>query len=592
MADTNALPAPVTYTSDGVVYGHEPHTDRSASTLSQPAPWFIQWATGNQGVEQGPYVNEFTALSYIILYSCVNLIAGAIAALPLITYQRNKRGRSRAIDLDIYHILHDEFNPRMSSSVARETMTAHLLTWGNEYAQIVRNKSGSKVLEIQPLGPDIVDPRVDDRRGVVYDVYDRRSNEVLATLDAKDMIHVPGLGFDGLVGYSPVRIAKTAIRAGMSQDREAERFITRGIRPPGAIKFRDGKKFKDDAEAAKFRNGFRKLHSGEEGALNIMVLEDGADWMALGIDPESAQLLQSRKFSRGEISGLYRVPPHLVGDVDKVTSWGTGIAEQVDGFVKFTLLPWLEKKEQEYNRKLFSGSKEVYCEHLLEGLERASLDKRTAALFTQFQCGAVSRDEWRAIENRNPAPGGDVWFYPLNLGRTDEDGCDIPPPSGDNPTDAEPISPPPPSEPAKKPIVDEADDEKNAKVAAGLRQAIVAAFGRSLRKESEQAKRAANKPKEFQAWTDTFYAKHQAEVEEAIRPLLETWQAAFFANSDADWPTQCAAIHCETSRKELIEASGCSEVELPASVEKVTQRWLSTRLASLAAEFQTPQSMR
>lgn len=601
MADTNTMPAPVTYTSDGMVFGNDAPSERSASNLSSPEPWFIQWATGNQGLEQGPYVNEHTALNYLAVYSCVSLIAGAIAALPLVTYRQDGRKKTRATDLRVYSVLHDEFNPRMSSAVARETMTGHLLTWGNEYAQIIRNKSGSEVVQLQPLGPDIVEPRLNDRGDVVYDVFDRETRKKVATLDSEDMIHVPGMGFDGICGYSPIRVAKKAIRCGMAQDNEAERFITRGIRPPGAIKFPTGRKFKDQAEAEKFRAGFRKLHNSEDNSLNIMVLEDGASWEALGIDPESAQLLESRQFSRGEIAGLYRVPPHLVGDVNKVTSWGTGIAEQVDGFVKFTLLPWLVKKEMEKNRKLFGNSKDLYCKYTLEGLERANLANRTASLFTQFQCGAITQNEWREVEDRNPLPGGDVSFYPLNLGRVDSEGNDIPPPSaGDGETDAEPIPPPTSPAPDKKPILDDANDSEDprkssykAQLAKGLRGAIIAGVSRCLRKEAEQAKRAANKPNEFLAWADAFYAKHQTDVEESLRPLLEAWQAAFpvVMLTDSDWPTQCAANHCETSRLDLVQASDCKPSELVTAVEKVTERWLSSRLIKLTDEFQVSTSI-
>jgi HK97 family phage portal protein len=256
-----------------------------AATLSNPDPWFVRWATGNPGGETGPVVNEVTAFNYTAVYSCVSLIAGTIASLPLITYRRNKggRGKDRAKDLKVYGVLHTEFNPRMSSPVARETMTAHLLTWGNEYAQIVRNKSGSEVLQIQPLGPDVVDARVDDRtKAVVYDVYQRGTGEVIQTLPARDVIHVPALGFDGLCGYSPIRVARTGDPGGMAQDQAAERFVTRGIRPPGAIKFPAGKKFATDQQAIEFRERFKRIHATQNSDLNAIVLEDGADWVRSG----------------------------------------------------------------------------------------------------------------------------------------------------------------------------------------------------------------------------------------------------------------------------------------------------------------------
>jgi HK97 family phage portal protein len=571
----------------------DPAVAPQASTLSEPEPWFVQWATGNQGQAGGPYVNERTALTYLAVFSCVSLIAGTIAALPLITYRRNKRGRSRATDHDTYGILHDEFNPRMSSPVARETMTGHLLTWGNEYAQIVRNKSGSRVLEIQPLGPDVVDPQVRGGR-VEYDVYDRHTGKVMTTLRADEVIHVPALGFDGLVGYSPIRIAKTAIRAGMAQDRESERFITRGIRPPGAIKFPAGVKFKDEQAAIKFRDGFRKLHATEEGSLNIIVLEDGADWMQLGVDPESAQMLESRQFSRAEICGFYRVPPFLVGDMEKTTAWGTGIGEMVDGFIKFTLLQWLNKKEKEYNRKLFGVGKgaDTFCEHLVEGLERADIVKRTEAITKQILHGMLSPNEGREVENRNPYEGGDVWFYPLNVGRVDEDGNDIAPPAAAQPEPTPSPAQPPDAEPKPAPEPPKQPGAAAVRLANSLRKVIVAATGRCLRKEAEQARRAAQKPGEFVAWLDGFYAKHAEMLADAIRPPLEAWAAAFpHQAGDAEgWAENSAAMHCERSRRDLLAAAECKPAELSAAVERVAEKWLGERLAEVAVGFSCPTS--
>src|SRR5262249_31527758 len=155
-----------------------------------------------------------------------------------------------------------------------------------------------------------------------YEVYDRQTGQVIETLPRDEVLHVPGLSFDAMCGYSMVRVARHTIRTGVAQDREAERFITRGIRPPGAVKFPPGEK-----AALRFRDSFRRLHSSEEGSLNVIILEDGADWQSLGVDPESAQLLESRKFTALEICGIYHVPPHMVGLVEKTTGWGTGIEE-------------------------------------------------------------------------------------------------------------------------------------------------------------------------------------------------------------------------------------------------------------------------
>lgn len=555
------------------------HRGANASTLSNPQPWFVNWATGGEAAP-GPVVNEHTSLKYITVFSCVSLLAGVEASLPLITYRRGKsgRGKDRAFDLNVYGVLHDEFNPRTSSPVARETMMGHLLTWGNCYAQIVRNKSGSEVLQLSQLGPDVVTPRLTEGRKpeLVYDVYQRETRELIATLPATDMIHVPGLGFDGFVGYSPIRVAKSAIRAGMAQDQQAERFVTRGIRPPGAVKFDKGKKFANEQQAIEWRKRFNLIHSHEEADLNIVVLEDGADWVSLGIDPVDAQLLESREFSALQVCGLYRVPPHMVGLVSKSTSWGTGIGEQVDGFIKFTLLPWLTKKEKEFNRKLFGAGGDVFCEYLLEGLERADIQKRTEAMLKQLQSGVRSPNEWREMENLNPHPGGDVYFFPLNLGRVDSEGNDLPPPE----QAATQPKPPPASNPDA--------------LAATIRRNLAASLARCLRKEAERAKGWAKRPDQFIRSAEEFYADHRAMVEEHVRPPLETWQAAFPAVSGGavDWPSYLADLHCNRSVADLVAAAECQPTELLAAVERLTQRWLTERPAEVAANLQLPEVSR
>lgn len=548
--------------------GDGPGPAPQASTLSNPSPWFSNWSGGNPGGLPGPVVNEQTALTYLAVYSCVSLIAETIGTLPLVTYRRQGRGKDRARNAYEYGILADEWNPKMTSPVARETLTGHLLTWGNEYAQIVRNRSGSRVLQLNPLGPDCVDPRPDARGEIVYDVYQRGTRELIATLPAADMIHVPGLGFDGVSGYSPIRVARSAIRAGMAQDQEAENFINRGIRPPGAIKFPAGKKFPTEAAAIEFRDRFRRIHASRDSSQNILVLEDGTEWMQLGIDPESAQLLESRQYSGTQICGLYRVPPHMVGFVEKQTSWGTGIGEQVDGFVKFSLLRWLVKKDKEYSRKVFGAGSDLFCEHLLEGLERADIAKRTAALKEQVMAGIRSPNEWREIENLNPREGGDVWFYPLNMGRTDAAGEDIAPPT--------PPAPPAAPKPGPAPATPPANDQAAAK----LRAAIVAAAGRCLRKEAAEAAKAAARGGNFVAWVEEWYSRHADMVSEHCGPLADVW--ALTHGGAADYP----ARHVARSKADLLAAADGPAAGFVGRVERACEKWTGQRLADIAAEFQ------
>ena len=543
---------------------------QAASTLSHPEPWFVNWSSGNHSGDGPPVVNEVTMLNYLAVYSCVNLIAGSLSTVPLITYERNRGRRTieRASDTRIYRILHDEFNPRMSSVVARETMFGHLLTWGNCFAQIVWNKSRSEVVEINPLGPDVVEVRHDRQSMPVYDVYQRGDRtEPITTLPADEVIHVPAIGFDGICGYSQARIARNALRAGMATDRSAEQFATSGFKPPGVIEMPVGKKFASVQEGLKFIEDFRKIHMVKDSAGKVVVLQDGATWKQTGVDPASAKTLETQKFTRGQIAGMYKVPPHLIGDVDKATSWGTGIAEQVDGLIKFCFGPWGVKFEQELNRKLFKNAPGYYVEHLYAALERADIAKRMAAYKEAILIGGMSPNEMRAAENQNPRPGGNVYLLPLNYIRVDEAGDDIPPPAPAQPATA-PLPGPPQDPPA------------NGALRASLRKAAAAMTAKCLRKEGEQAKRAAKDPATFVAWIDEFFGKHTEMVADHLGHLEESWANAGFGK-----PPFGVVLHVERSRADLLAAADGPPAGFVSRVEKVAERWLSERLVEVAGNL-------
>lgn len=544
--------------------------------------WFTNWLSGNPGGLAGPVVNEQTALNYLTVYSCVSLIAGTISALPLVTYRKSgTAGRSRATDLRAYAVLHDEYNPDTSAPVGRETQTGHLLTWGNSYEQVIRNKSGTQVLALQNLPPDLTTPYRSKTGDLRYEVKDRSTGEVAADLPGADVIHVPALGFDGVLGYSPVRMARAAIRAGMAQDNEAERFITRGIRPPGAVKFPAGKKFPTEQAAMRWRDTFKRIHSTEDSSLNVVVLEDGADWVSIGLDPESAQLLESRKLSSKQVCGLYRVPPHLIGEVDAATSWGTGIAEQVDGFIKFALLPWVNKAEKERTRKMFGPSGDVYCKHLMEALERADILKRTQAITQQILHGYLMPNEAREIEDRNPAPGMDFFLYPLNMGRVDDDGNDIPPPTP-TPAPGAPAKPMPADDPEEP---DETPDDTELRSPTELpavwpvcRAWLAATCRRLLTREANALTAMAEKPATFLKRAGAFYDGHLKTAEAELAEVTAAWVGP----GCPGLPLTLAEDHVKRSKDDVLALCATNPPDLAAAVKELTDSWLVSRPAEVS----------
>jgi HK97 family phage portal protein len=525
------------------------------SNLKDPQQWFVNAVAGQTGTIN---VNEITALNCAAVYSCVSLIAATIASLPCKVYQRRSDGgQDEVTDDPANDFFQREYNPNTSAMTGREAEVGHLLTWGNSYTQIVRNRRGEN-LRLQPLGPDICEPHTDRNGDLYYEVWATDgATEPDATLRRDEVIHTPGLTFDSLVAMSPVQINKSLIRTGLAQDRTAERGANTGFKSPGAIKFPAGKKFKNAAEGTQFRDRFRQIHMKDGGDQEILILEDGSEWIELGMSPAAAHQLASRVYTRGEIAGIFKVPPHMIGDTEKTSSWGTGIEEQNIGFVTYCLLPWLRRLEQERNRKLFKRGSGLFCEHVLAGLLRGDMAKRSQALQILSRNGIITVNEWRRLEGMNPVAGGNVRFFPLNMGRIGEDGEIIPAP------------PAPP--PAKIPA---GPGSRIPAAASSVRKALAGAMSRCLRKESAEAVKASKEPSKFLAWIETFYAKHVEMVRDNCSPLVESLAHMAGIDQVPDY----AASHVTRSREDLLAASECKPAELATAVERVTTRWHTDRI--------------
>jgi HK97 family phage portal protein len=538
----------------------EPAASLGGSTLANPSPAFFSWATNRSPDDVGPAVNEWSAWNYTALYTALSLIAQTIACLPLKVFRRRADGGQDVVsDHPAANLLGVQFNANTASMTGRETQTGHLLSWGNSYTQIVRSRRG-ELLELNPLGPDIVTAETTDEGDLFYtvravDSKTRKQDDV--TLPREQVLHVPGFSFDSLVGISPIRVARDTIRGGLGQDRRAMRFVSKGFRKAGVIELPPGKKFKSKAEADEFRNGVAEVHNQSDAEDRPLILQDGAKWQETGVDPESAQLLESRMFSRGEIAGLYKIPPHLMGDMDKTTAWGTGIEELNIGFAVYCLVPILRRFEQELNRKLFRPDLDpeeagLFVEHSLDGLLRGDVLKRSQALEIKMRNGVISDNEWRRLEGMNPKPGGDMFMMPMNMTRLDEDGTNLDP----EPAGAD-VRTPPPTPPSGKAL-------------HALRKTLARGLARCLRKEAAEAVKLAKRPAEFVAGVEEFYSRHAAQV----RELYDTDLTAGFADR-----------HLSRSKGDLLTASECSAAELADRVAACVERWQTERVAELVADL-------
>lgn len=362
----------------------------------------------------GKPVNERTAMQTTAVYACVRILAEAVASLPLHVYEYQDDGGKKLVhDHPLYYLLHDEPNPEMTSFVFRETLMSHLLIWGNAYAQIIRDGAG-RVLGLYPLLPDKMEVQRDDK-GNIYYVYSRNSDENPMfkeygniKLKAEDVLHIPGLGFDGLIGYSPIAMAKNAVGMTLACEEYGASFFANGANPGGVLEHPGVLK-----DPSKVRESWNSVYRGVSNAHKIAVLEEGMKYQQIGIPPEEAQFLETRKFQINEIARLYRIPPHMVGDLDK--SSFSNIEQQSLEFVKYTLDPWVIRWEQSLQRSLLlPGEKGKYFIKLnVDGLLRGDYQSRMNGYAVGRQNGWFSANDIREMENMNPIldeEGGNLYL--------------------------------------------------------------------------------------------------------------------------------------------------------------------------------------
>ena len=378
------------------------------------------------GSTSGKVVTERSAMQMTAVYSCVRILAEAIAGLPLHLYRyRDDGGKEKAIDHPLYLLLHDEPNPEMSSFVFRETLMTHLLLWGNAYAQIIRNGKG-EVVALYPLMPNKMS--VDrDSDGHLYYTYQRSNEEALiaegtkVVLSPKDVLHIPGLGFDGLVGYSPIAMAKNAIGLAIATEEYGSKFFANGATPSGILEYPGTVK-----DPEKVRDSWTRGFSGSGNAHKVAVLEEGMKYTPISISPEQAQFLETRKFQINEIARIFRVPPHMVGDLDK--SSFSNIEQQSLEFVKYTLDPWVVRWEQSIQRTLLQDEEKprYFVKFNLEGLLRGDYQSRMNGYATARQNGWMSANDIRELENMDRIPaeeGGDLYLINGNMTKLKDAGA-------------------------------------------------------------------------------------------------------------------------------------------------------------------------
>lgn len=360
----------------------------------------------------GVDVSPISAMQSAVVFACVNVIAQDIASLPLVTYRRLANGgKERAYEHPLYTILHDQPNPEMTSYELRACLVGHQALWGNAYCEIER--SDARVNGLWPLRPDRMTVSRNASNDLVY-VYRLPDGEP-KVFRFEDIMHWRGLSSNGIIGYSPIQQAAESVGVDMATRSYGARFFGNDSRPGGVLKH-PGKLSQTGAE--RLKESWEGAHRGLTNSQRVAVLEEGVEWQTIGIPPEQAQFLETRKYTRTEIAALYRVAPHKIGDLERATF--SNIEEQNIDHWQSAIRPWLVQIEQALRRDLFqisAGKRKLFAEHLIEGLLRGNSQGRAAYLQTMRQNGVLNGDEWRAMDNLNPIPDGKgkIFWQPANM---------------------------------------------------------------------------------------------------------------------------------------------------------------------------------
>lgn len=388
----------------------------SSSDLATPEKWVVDWFKGGDATHAGVRVSPATALRYAPFFAGMRVISEDVSTLPLFLYERlEPRGKRRAPDHPVFPLLHDSPNPLMTATSLRETLTGHALSWGNGYAEIVRNRG--RVVELWPLRPDRMKPETVSQgpgRKVLRYQYRDEVNQIEATFNADEILHITGPGGDGISGWSIVTLARNSIGLGLATELYGSSFFGNGSRPGGVLEHPG--ELSDKAKK-RIKSDWEQLHKGLDRAQRIAILEEGVKWNQIGIPPEDAQFLETRKMQVEDMARWLRLPPHKIADLEHATF--SNIEHQGIDYVISSLRPWLVRWEQMILLRLLNSEERgrFFAEHLVDGLLRGDIKSRYDAYAVGRQWGWLSADDVREKENENPLPDGqgEMYMVPLNM---------------------------------------------------------------------------------------------------------------------------------------------------------------------------------
>lgn len=510
----------------------------------------------------GELVNADTAMTLSAVWNAAHIIATVgVGTVPLKVYRETDKGPEEARDHPLYKLLSQSPNPMMTSAVFRRTLQYHILFWGNGYAEIEYNKRGDPIA-LWPMLPDRTEPFCMTVNGQSVLKYRYTSGQRQVVLDASEVFHVPGLGFDGLKGYSVIQMARQSLGLSLAAEKFGASFFGNGAFPaiilkhPGTLE--DG--------GVKLRDTFYGGHQGAARANRVFVAEEGMQVEKMTIEPNDAQFLETRRFTTEEVARWFNLPPYKLKDMSRAT-WGN-IEQLGIELVTDTLRPWYVLWEQEADRKLVSARQagQIYVQFVPEGLLRGDIQTRYTAYSVGRQWGWLSVNDIRRKEDMTTLPPevGDVYLVAVNM----VDAKNL---SKVQPAGATSPAPAPPGEPAAASAPPW--PKPNPALVAAVRELAIGDIAKLVRIEATEARKHAAGTSKVTSWMQEFYTPtYEARLVQSLTPIARA-VAAVLGQGPANVATVVRSL-VSTSTAALLELPG---VGTEAGVRALADKWEANR---------------
>lgn len=491
--------------------------ERSIHNPQIPLEQALELLSSGYRSTSGVNITHKTVLGYPAFWRGINLIARGVAKVPVFPYRYlQPKGKELDRNHPSYRVLRIRPNSEMGPFIFKQTLQAHTLAHGNGFAAIVRRNSGD-VEELLILDPQYTCAKRDDKTNKLY--YKTMIGNQEYEINPEDILHIRGLGYDGLTGYSVVDILRESLGLGMAMQRYGSVFFRNNARPSIALQLKG--RMKDEEAIRRLRASWNTVHGGIEDSHKPAILEDGTELKTFSFNNEDAQFLQSREFELIQVANILQLPPHKLGH--SVNTSYKSLEQENQGMLDDCYEPWFVTWEEEIEEKLLRENERELGTHTIEfkrqALMRADAAARSAYYDKMLTLGVYNTNEVRDLEDVNPREDGkgDKYYIPSNVRFADEPAPGAAPQTDEMPAD----------EPAEEPQDEEEDEPRNTlPIDAILReqqQAIRRDIDRHFRRVTEALRRASQKPQSFMSWLDVEMEKHhRAAMEEDLRPHIKT----------------------------------------------------------------------